>query len=137
MKTIKLAFLFLFAAWSLPGNALAAETTSVRAILVVASNEKGGSDPRLSAYEPTLRRVLRYQSFRSVGDGGASVAAGARASISLPSGNRVDLQGDPSGGVTVMRSGRSVAVAPGSPVVLLGGQANDRGDQFAIIVTVN
>lgn len=137
MRTIRLAFLCLLGLFALPGAALAAESTSVHAILVVASNEKGGSDPKLAPYEPALRSVLRYQSYRAAGEGSASVAGGGKATISLGGGNRVEVQGDPSGGVQVMRGGRAIPVTPGNPVVVLGGKANDKGDQYAIIVTAN
>jgi hypothetical protein len=136
MRTFKLAFVFLFAAFALSGTAIAAESTSVRAILVVASNEKGGTDPKLAPHEPALRGVLPYQSYKVAGEGSASVSSGGKASISLPGGNSVELQGDASG-VKVIRGGRPVSVGRGSPVVLLGGSAGGKGDRYAIIVTVN
>lgn len=134
MRTIKLACLFLFAALALPGAVRAAEATSVRAILVIASNEKGGTDPKLAPYERALRNVLRYESYRAVGEGATSVPGGGKASISLPAGNRVDLQADASG-VKVLRAGQAIPLGRGSPVVILGGPAGKSGDTYAIIVT--
>ncbi|MEO5958064.1 MAG: hypothetical protein ABIZ49_01575 [Opitutaceae bacterium] len=136
MRTIKLALVFLFAALTLTTRAFAAESTSVRAILVVASNEKGGTDPKLAPHERALRGVLPYQSYRVADEGSASVSSGGKASISLAGGNSVELQGDASG-IKVIRGGRPVSLAPGSPVVLLGGPAGGKGDRYAIIVTVN
>src|SRR5581483_6435949 len=109
---------------------------SIHAILVIASNEHGRSDPRLAPYEPTLKRVLRYESYRTVGEGSASVAGNGTATISLAGGNRVELVGE-NGAVKVRRGGTDVPVAAGRPVVLLGGAAGGRGEVYAIIVTAN
>lgn len=138
MKIIPFVFALLVGTLMLsrPAHA-AAGATSVHAILVIASNEKGGSDPKLAPYEPTLRRVLRFESYRAVGEGSASVSGGGTASISLASGNRVDLQSDAGGGVKVMRGGQAIPLSPGKPVVVLGGAAGGKGDAYAIIVTAN
>lgn len=136
MRTIQLACLFLLAALALPRSAFAAESTSVRAILVIASNAEGRTDPQLAPYERALRDVTRYQSYRVAGGGSASVPAGGRGSIDLPGDNSVQLRSE-GGSVQVMRGNRGIPVARGSPVIVLGGPANDKGDKYAIIVTVN
>jgi hypothetical protein len=109
---------------------------SVRAISFVASNEPGASDARLAPYEPVLRSNLRFQSYRYVGESAASVSAGGTATISLPDGNRVDLEADKSGGVKVHRGGTVVSVSPGHPAVLMGGRAG-KGEVAGIIVLAN
>ena len=63
MRIIQLTFLAaLFALSAVVGRA-----ADVRAILVIASNQRGASDPKLADYEPTLRRVLRFESYRLAG----------------------------------------------------------------------
>jgi len=112
---------------------------SVRAILIAASKEKGPSDPRLSPYEGTLRANLRFESFRFLGESAASVSGGGTATISV-GGQRIELQGENSGGrmqIKVSWGGVVVPVSPGRPAVL-GGQAyGNKGEVTAIIVIAN
>lgn len=123
----------------LPRTASAAGgASSIRAILFVASNDRGAPDPKLRSYEPVLRSNLRFESYRYLGEGSAAVAAGGSASIALAGGNHVELERDKSGGpARVKRGGAVVAVAPGKPVVLLGGPAGGKGDVYGIIVLSN
>lgn len=138
---IALALLVLAAASSV---ARAAEQASIRAILVTASNEKGQSDRRLAAFEPTLRRILRFESYRFVGEGSASLAVPGKGPISLGDGHRLDLDAESSGagGIRVnvrwsdgnrvlMQSGLSLR--PGVPAVL-GGPRKGDGEVYAVIV---
>lgn len=134
MRMIPFVIALLLGAIALPRPALAAEGTSVRAILFVASNEKGPSDPRLAPYEPTLRRVLRFESYRFISQSSASVSSGGTA--------RIDLQGEPieveneNGRVRVSWNGTTVSVPPGRPAVI-GGRPHGQGGVEGVIVTVN
>ncbi|HVS50923.1 MAG TPA: hypothetical protein VHD62_01115 [Opitutaceae bacterium] len=105
---------------------------SVRAILLIASRTPGQTDARLAPYEPVLRSNLRFESYRFVGESSASVSAGGTATLSLPGGNRVELESDAAGNVKVRRGGASIPVS--RPVVLLGGPAGGNGDVYGIIV---
>jgi hypothetical protein len=148
MRIITLLLALLFAA--APVTSLAAESASIRAILIVASNQKGGSDPKLAPYEPTLRRILPkgFESFRFMGEGSASLAIPGRAAIPLAQGHRLELEGEKSEARRVRLnvrwlSGRNVlmeqpvAVARGTPSVLGGPAWGDKGDVCAVIVIAN
>jgi hypothetical protein len=143
MKPIRLllALLLVSAAASL---AHAAEQTSVRAILVTASNEKGESDRRLAAYEPTLRRILRFESYRYVGEGSVSLAVPAKAPLPLAAGHRLELETENSSNAGIRlklawSEGRRVhmqtglTLRPGVPAVL-GGPRKGDGEVYAIII---
>lgn len=138
---ILLALLLVSAAGSV---ARAAEQANIRAILVTASNEKGQSDRRLAAYEPTLRRILRFESYRYVGEGSTTLAVPAQGPLSLGDGHRLDLRTESVGpnGIRVnvswsdgdrvlMQSGLSLR--PGVPAVL-GGPRKGDGEVYAVIV---
>src|SRR6476659_10177383 len=98
MRTIKLILTVVLAALAVPaalqaaaprgpeGRGAAGQAATVNAILIVASKQPGRTDPRLAAYEGILRDNLRFESFRYVGEGSATVPAGGRGSISLPQG---------------------------------------------------
>lgn len=63
--------------------ALAAEPASLQAVLVAASNVERPADPALERYLPTLRRVLRFASYRRVGEGRVSVAVPGAGTVGL------------------------------------------------------
>jgi hypothetical protein len=117
----------------------------VRAILVLASNERGASDERLSAYEPTLRRILRFESYKLVGEGSAAVTGARPTSVKLGRGHALELQAEKADGKGVrlrvqwQEGGRSLmntglVLRPGVPAVL-GGPANGKGgDVWAVIL---
>lgn len=140
MRLIHFVLTCLVLAGALPRTASAAAggATSIRAILFVASNERGAPDPKLRSYEPVLRSNLRFESYRYMGEGSAAVAAGSSASISLAGGNHVELERDNAGGpAKVKRGGAVVALSRGKPVVLLGGPAGNKGEVYGIIVLSN
>ena len=58
-------------AW--PQLALAADGTSVHAVLIMATDEKAPADPRLAPYEAELQRNLPLSSFRFLGEGSAAI----------------------------------------------------------------
>src|SRR4051812_14801387 len=117
MRTIKLIFMLLLAALLTPLASHAAQGggTTVRAILVIASKEKGGTDPKLRAYEGILRANLRYESFRFVGESSATVPPGGKANLNLQ-GKRLQLQSEGGGAVFVrVVDGPGNPVSPGGP----------------------
>lgn len=138
--------LFLAALLALPRVASAAEgTTRVQALLVLASNQAGESDSRLAAYEPTLRRILRFESYRLAGEGSASLASPGKAAVNLGQGHSLQLETEKSDGrgvrlhVSWQQGGRSVmntglALRPGVPAVLGGPSSGKAGEVWAIIL---
>lgn len=132
------------------GGAIAAEGGSarVRALLVIASNEKGEADARLSAYEPNLRQILRFESYRLAGEGSATLASPGKGSLNLGQGHSLALesQKSDSGGVRLQvnwqANGRSfmntaLVLRPGVPVVLGGPSSGKGGEVWAVIVIAN
>jgi hypothetical protein len=130
MRKTLVTLSLLLVTLAVPLSARAAEGATVKAILIIATQEKSSADPRLAPYEATLQRNLPESSFRYVGQGSASVAGkGGRASISLGNGHRVELAGgskDDDGILLKVRwmNGRTVVMnnsftfQPGVPVVL-------------------
>ena len=114
---------------AVPQIVLGADSTSVRAILIMATNQKREADPKLAAYEAELQRNLPLSSFQFVGEGSATVSGAGRASITLARGHRVELAREKAGGrgigvmvhwlngqSTVMNM--SLTLEPGVPAVL-------------------
>lgn len=144
MKTsLRLVFCLLVFA-GLFAQAHAAERASIRGILVAASNAKAPSDGRLAAYEPTLRRILRFESYRFLGEGSASLNVPAQGQLSLGQGHRLEIETESSNDKTVrvkvswldgdrvlMETG--LALRPGVPAVL-GGPSRGDGEVYAVIV---
>jgi len=73
MKTIRLILLLASLA-GLFSFARAAESVTVKGILVSASNEGGQSDRRLAAYEANLKRILHAESLHLIGEDSTSLA---------------------------------------------------------------
>ena len=128
-RLIHLTFALVLGAIAFSPAATAAEGASVRALLITASKEKAASDPQLSEYIATLKSVLPFTTFKLSGQGSASVAGKGTASISLPSGHRVQLSdGTRAGGGIKVRvdwtnngqpvMGTSLTLQPGVPAVL-------------------
>jgi hypothetical protein len=144
MKTTIRLFLCLLVLAGLFSRAQAADRASIRGILVSASNAKGQSDGRLSAYEPTLRRILRFESYRYLGEGSASLSVPAQGSLSLGQGHRLEIETESvsdksvrvkvswlDGDRVLMETGLSLR--PGVPAVL-GGPSRGDGEVYAVIV---
>lgn len=147
MKTTRFALslfcLTIFVARSVPLHA--AERTEITGILISASNQRGESDRRLASYEPTLRRILRFESYRYLGEGDASLAVPARGNISLGDGHRLEVETERAEGraihlrVTWEARGRalmntSLILRPGVPAVLGGPSTGKSGEVFAVIL---
>ncbi len=79
----------------------AAQPTSIRAILITASNDKAESDPRLKPYEAELQRNLVFSSFRYVNESSAPVPANGRSTLQLADGHALELEVEKGGGVRV------------------------------------
>jgi hypothetical protein len=142
MRIIKLIALALLA---LSSSALAAD---VRGILVIASNQRGESDARLSDYEPTLRRILRFESYKVAGEGAASLSAPGKATLTLGRGHALKIDAEKSEGKNVrlrvqwQDGSRSLmdtglSLRPGVPAVLGGPSTGKEGEVWAVILIAN
>lgn len=144
MKTI-LRLVLLFAACSLLLGTARAERAAVEGILITASNEPGQTDRRLAPYEATLRRILRFETFRQVGSGRANVDIPAAGRLALGDGHELELETESSDGKTVhlkvrwIAQGRTLmntglALRPGVPAVLGGPSTGNKGEVYAVIL---
>ncbi|MBL9199210.1 MAG: hypothetical protein JNL39_01835 [Opitutaceae bacterium] len=111
-----------------------AAATQVRAILVYASNKKGGVDRRLAAYADNLKRNLPFDTFRFGGEGASTLSKGGHATITFAGDHRVELQDDPGDGLRLkaywMKSSEviistTLTLVPGVPGVLVRRGAGD------------
>jgi hypothetical protein len=145
MRIIQL--ILLSVALIVPGfaHAAAAGGTHVRAVLVIASNDKSSPDPKLEAYYPTLRRMLRFDSYRFAGEGAVTVAAGGKATVNLGRGHSLALENQraDAGGVRLQvawqEGGRMlintvISQKAGVPLVLGGPGTGREGEAWAVIV---
>jgi len=147
MKTTRLVTtLFLLAVTGLlTPMAHAAEKTNIQGILISASNEKGQTDRRLASYEPTLKRILRFESYRFLGEDRASLGASDKGHLSLGDGNEIDIEPESSNGRSVRlkvrwtKGGRvlmntGLALRSGVPAVLGGPATGKKGEVYAVIL---
>ncbi len=143
MKTIRL-FLLLASLAGLCAVARA-DSASIRGILISASNESGETDRRLAPYEPTLRRILRFESYRFLGDDSTSIEVPAQGSLSIGDGHELEVSTEKSdgksihvkvrwsaGGRTLMNTG--LVLRPGVPAVLGGPSTGNKGEVYAVIL---
>jgi hypothetical protein len=146
MNTIRLLALLL-GALLLPIPAPAAEATPVRAILITASNDRGASDPRLKAYEANLRRILRFESFRFVGEGTTRLSVPGQGRMELAQGHRLELEAEKSDGTRLRlnvrwtQGGRALldqplAINRGTPAILVG-PASGPGQALGVILVAD
>lgn len=139
MKTIRFILALTLLAAAAPAALLAAGGgTRIYAIMLVASNEKGKSDPKLAPYEANLRRILRFESYRSVAEGAAVVGADGEASLALTRGHRIELVSE-GGAIRATwfdgsRKVISLTLPPGRPSVMGGPAWGDKGEVCAVIV---
>ncbi len=138
MKTIRLILLLASLA-GLAAFAGAAEPVTVRGILISASNEPGESDPRLAAYVSNLKRMLRFESFRFLGDDSASLAVPATGELSF-GGQSVQLAAESTDGKTVLLRVRwgsvrhEYVLQRGGTTVLGGPSTGKKGEVYAVIL---
>ena len=139
MKTIRLILLLASIA-ALGHLARAAESVTVKGILISASNERGESDRQLAAYVPNLRRILRFESFRYLGEDSTSLAVPAKGELSLGEGQRVELATESADGKTVLLKVRwgsvrhEFVLQRGGTTVLGGSSTGKKGEVFAVIL---
>ncbi len=144
MKTIHL-ILLVAALTGLASFARAAERSSVQGILISASNERGATDRRLVPYEPTLRRILRFESYRFLGEDSANLTGAGPAQLSLGSGHSLAVTTErveggsihvrvrwSGGGRTLMNTG--LVLRAGVPAVLGGPSTGNKGEVYAVIL---
>src|SRR5262245_61745696 len=88
MKPLRLLLAFALLC-GLRAAARAADHASIQGILISASNEAGQTDRRLAPYEATLRRILRFESFKFLGDDNIGVDVPASTSLSIGNGHEL------------------------------------------------
>ena len=151
LKLLKFIFVTALLLWGALGPAARAADgghAGVRAILVLASNQRGESDARLAAYEPTLRRILRFESYKLAGEGAAAFALPGKAGLRLGHGHTLELEAEKSdgkgvrlrvnwqdGGRTLMNTG--LVLRPGVPAVLGGPASGKGGEVWAVILVAD
>lgn len=141
-----LAFCLLATLPSLSLTVRAAERATIQGILLTASTARGQTDRRLAPYEPTLRRILRFESYRFIGEDAAALAVPGEGSLSLGNGHRLEIETERAegrnvrlkvrwfgGGRTLMSTG--LVLRPGVPAVLGGPSTGSKGEVYAVIVT--
>ena len=147
MKTTQLilaSFLLAFAG-SFTSLARAAERASIQGILISASNDRGESDRRLAPYEPTLRRILRFESYRFLGDDKTSLGAAEKGHLSLGEGHELEIETESADGRSVrlrvhwiknghMLMNTGLVLHPGVPAVLGGPSTGHKGEVYAVIL---
>jgi hypothetical protein len=144
MKTILRLALLLAVFATLSGTARA-ERATIEGILITASNEPGQTDRRLAPYEATLRRILRFETFRHIGSDRATLDVPATGSLALGDGHQLVIETEQSdgksvhvkvrwsgGGRTLMNTG--LALRPGIPAVLGGPSTGNKGEVYAVIL---
>ena len=144
MKTCRLLCLLVLGALLAHAPAAAAEAASIHALLISASREKGTTDPRLQPYETNLRRILRFESFRFVGEGTARLATPGKGQLGLVQGHRLEIEAEKgdgprlrlnvrwtSGGRTLLD--QPLAVTRGTPAILVG-PSSGPGQALGIIL---
>jgi hypothetical protein len=141
MRLILLPLLLGLGLAALPAPVHAQAEKSLTGILVIASPEAGESDRRLAPYESTLRRILRFESFRWVGQGRGRLAPGGSATLNLGAGQSLLVEDGDGGSVQVTwRQGNRVLMRtglhlrPGVPAVLGGPGSGRAGEVYAVIL---
>lgn len=138
MKTIRLILLLATLA-GLATAARAAESVTVKGILISASNESGESDPRLAAYAANLKRILHAESLRLVGEDSTSLAVPSSGHLSL-GGQGVQLTTESADGRTVLLRARwgsvrqDYVIQRGGGTTLLIGPTGKGGDVRAVLL---
>ena len=142
LTSITLAVLAMTA---VPITVLGAESTSVTGILILATNDAGETDSRLKSYEPTLRRLFKFQGYKQVGRSRTSIEIPGEGVLNFGKERLViKTTGNGSGSVRAkvqwLRGSKSminttVRMQSGVPT-LLGGSKQDGGNRNLIVVLV-
>ena len=140
MRNLLVIVLVLFATV----GAAVADPVTIEAKMILASNDPAPLDRRLERVDYQLRRILRFETFRLLGEGSAMVNLPGTTRIDLGSGSHVEIQA--SGGKDDRVRAQVVWIKDGATmvnttvsmkreaVVILGGIPHDRG---TLIVTLN
>ena len=127
----------------------AAESITVQATLIKASNESGPTDDALRRYEANLRRLFRFNRYQRIGSDRVSIRKGATGSLQPGAGYTIELgvlSADPRGTRIRVRwvtgSGQNrktlmetaVRTRPNRPTVL-GGPRYEGGNLIVILET--
>ena len=144
MKTIRLFLIFATLA-SLATVARAADRATIQGILISASSERGETDRRLAPYEPTLRRILRFESYRFLGEDSATIDVAESGRLALGNGHELEVSTErvdgnsihvrvrwSGGGRTLMNTG--LVLRAGVPAVLGGPSTGNKGEVHAVIL---
>lgn len=123
----------------------AADRARIQGILITASNDQGATDRRLTAYEPTLKRILRFESYRFLGDDSASLGVPESGHLSLGYEHQVEIETEKAdgnnihvrvrwtqGGRTLMNT--KLVLRSGIPAVLGGPSTGKKGEVYAVII---
>lgn len=150
MKTNRLTFilLLLFGLALTPAvRSQAAERVRLHAFLITASQERDGkSDPRLANYEPTLRRLMRFESFEYQGSDRGEIGPKETVTLLVGQGHELTLEAGENphqlrvrwsaniGEKTLINTGITFR-RPGVPAVL-GGPPTGRapGEVYAVFI---
>jgi hypothetical protein len=119
----------------------AAGSVTVQGLLITASNESGESDQRLSAFVPNLKRILRFESFRLLGEDSTTLTVPANGALSLGYGHQVELASESTDGKTILLKVRWSAgvrheyvLQRGVPTILGGPSTGKKGEVYAVIL---
>lgn len=149
MKTS--ALIYGIAIWSVaalfaPSPVAGAESASITGLLILATDGPGDTDSRLKRYEPTLRRLFKFNSYRQIGRDTTSIDVPGRGVLSYGSGQNLAIETTRSGGGSIRATVRwkrgnrtlintTVVMKPGVPT-LLGGPQKAGGNGNLIVILV-
>jgi hypothetical protein len=121
-----------------------AESTTIRAMLILASNDGAPQDARLDKIEYKLRRIFQFEYYRFYGEGEVFLNLPGQATIDLGRGFRLSISASDSGDYKVRTSvqwfrgdemvlNTTVGMSRGVPVIL-GGISQDSGKLIVTLV---
>jgi hypothetical protein len=92
MRVTILSILFALGLTAIPATADEGQPVDIRGILVQCYDEPGQTDRSLAAYEPNLKRLLRFESYKSAGQGSAKITTPGSGGFSIGNGNRLEIE---------------------------------------------
>lgn len=134
MKTIRLILLLASLA-GLATFARAAESVTVRGLLIAASREPGESDPRLSSYVATLKLIGRFESFRLLGDESVTVPVPGSAALAFEGQTvRLTTEGSDKKADLRARWGSVNQQLVNATTVIIGAPTGRKGEFYAVLL---
>ena len=137
--------LCLLAMATVPSIAVRAESASVTGVLILATDEAGHTDAKLKLYEPTLRRLFKFQGYEQIGRSRTSMEVPGAGVLNF--GNEkllIETTGNGNGSIRAKvrwrRGNRTminttVQMRPGVPTILGGPkQAGGKGNLIVVLV---